>query len=92
MSASLVLGQANFTSNSAATSQNGFAAPFGIAFDTSGDLAVADSTNNRTLGFTPPFSNNQNASLVLGQPNFTSATPATSAMGQALPFAVTAAL
>jgi sugar lactone lactonase YvrE len=91
MSASLVLGQASFTTSTPATSQSGFSGPFGIGFDSSGNLGVADSGNNRTLGFTPPFSDNQNASLVLGQANFTTATAATTATGQSFPYAVSAA-
>lgn len=91
MSASLALGQASFTTNTAATTQSGLSGPFGIGFDSSGDLGVANVNNSRTLGFTPPFSNNQNASLVLGQPDFTTATAATTATGQRQPIAVTAA-
>jgi len=82
MSATLVLGQANFTSSTAATTQDGISAPFGLAFDTGGDLWVADTGNNRTLAFAPPFSTNQNATVVLGQANFTSSTAATTATGQ----------
>jgi len=91
MNASLALGQASFTTNTAATTQNGLSRPFGLTFDSSGNLGVADFANNRTLGFTPPFSTNQNASLVLGQPDFTTATATTTATGQTMPFAVTAA-
>jgi sugar lactone lactonase YvrE len=91
MSASLVLGQASFTTSTSATTQNGFSAPFGIGFDSSGNLFVPDSNNNRTLRFQPPFSNNQNADLVLGQANFTSATAATTATGQTSSQAVSAA-
>ena len=91
MSASLVLGQANFTTNTAATTQNGLRRPFGLGFDSSGDLGVADAENNRTLGFKQPFSNNQNANLVLGQPDFATSTAATTAAGQEFPFAVLAA-
>lgn len=91
MSANLVLGQANFTSSTSATTQNGFFNPFGIAFDSSGNLGVADFGNNRTLGFSPPFSTNQNAGLVLGQANFTSAAIAATAASQVSPTAVSAA-
>lgn len=90
MSASLVLGQADFTTSISATTQNGMAGPSGIAFDSSGNLYVADANNSRTLQFAPPFSNGQNASLVLGQANFTSGAEATTATGQARPFGVTA--
>lgn len=41
----------------------------GLAFDSSGNLWVADS-GNRVLEFAPPFSDNVNASIVLGQRNF----------------------
>lgn len=91
MSASMALGQASFATNTAATTQSGLSAPFGIAFDSSGNLDIADMGNNRTIGFTPPFSNNQNANFVLGQPTFTTATAATTATGQTSPFAVSAA-
>ncbi len=91
MSASLVLGQANFTTFTSATTQSGLSVPVGIAFDSSGNLWVPDNGNNRTLVFGPPFSDDQNASLVLGQANFTTATATTTATGQSSPFAVTAA-
>jgi sugar lactone lactonase YvrE len=91
MSASLVLGQASFTAGGSSDGQSGFSLPFGIAFDSSGNLYVADYENNRTLEFAPPFSNNQNASLVLGQANYTSYGVATTATGQSNPIAVTAA-
>lgn len=49
-------------------------APTGIAFDSSGDLWVADTLNNRVLEFKPThglsFTSGESASLVLGQPNF----------------------
>lgn len=91
MSASLVLGQAAFTSSNTATTQNGLFNPFGIGFDSNGNLGVADFGNNRTLGFSPPFSTNQNAGLVLGQANFTSAAGATTAAGEISPLTVSAA-
>jgi len=91
MSASLVLGQAGLTTGTAATTQSGLSGPFGITFDSSGNLWVADSGNSRTLEFTPPFSTNQNATVVLGQANFTSNAGTTSATGQKQPLAVFAA-
>jgi hypothetical protein len=71
MSASLVLGQADFTTSTRATTQSGLSGPEGITFDGGGNLWVADGGNGRTLEFTPPFSSGQNASLVLGVANFT---------------------
>jgi sugar lactone lactonase YvrE len=46
--------------------------PYGITFDGSGNLWVSDNRNLRVLEFTLPLSSGQAASLVLGQPNFTS--------------------
>jgi sugar lactone lactonase YvrE len=74
MAASTVLGQANFTLmgpnrgggllNPAA---NTFNTPNGLGFDSSGNLNVADSENNRILIFAPPFTNGMNATTALGQ-------------------------
>jgi NHL repeat len=96
MAASLVLGQADFTHNlvneglSAPTAAT-FNFPTQLAFDSSGRLIVADSGNNRTLVFTPPFTTGMNATLVLGQGSFTSATPATTVNGQNSPTGVSVA-
>ncbi len=70
MSATVVIGQANFTSASSGVSSTNLQAPVGIAFDSSGNLWVADTSNNRVLQFTPPFTINMAATLVLGQPDF----------------------
>jgi hypothetical protein len=80
MAASLVIGQASLTS-SLGCNQGG-AAPtasticyvYGMNFDSSGNLWVADTDNARVLEFKPPFSNGMAASLVLGQPGFTTFT------------------
>jgi NHL repeat len=82
-SASRVIGQSNFTSGAGGTSQNTLSAPFGVAFDPDGDLWVADSANLRALEFVPPFSNGMNASVVIGQANFTSANSVTTQNGLA---------
>ena len=81
MNASLVLGQANFTSNTAATTRSGMNMPVGLAFDGSGDLWVADLFNKRVLEFDPAFVTGMNAALVLGQADFISNTPAISQNG-----------
>ena len=76
-SASLVLGESNFTTNTnpcyATTLVNPscLSIPESLAFDSSGNLWVADSGNGRILEFTPPFKNYENASIVIGQANFT---------------------
>jgi sugar lactone lactonase YvrE len=89
MNASLVLGQTDFTSDiSGFATQSGISGPYGIAFDSNDNLLVTDGFNNRTMGFQPPFSNDQDANTVLGQPNFTTDTQATSATNQAGPNSV----
>jgi sugar lactone lactonase YvrE len=72
MAASLVLGQANFTTYSLTppSTSSTIWFPMSLAFDTSGRLFVADMMANRTLIFTPPFSNNMAATLVIGQQDF----------------------
>jgi len=73
MYASVVLGQPDFTTDSAQTlSARSLQFPIGGIFDSSGNLWVADSGNHRVLRFSPPFSNNMESSLVLGQADFTS--------------------
>jgi len=71
-SASIVLGQPNFVLRNVSTTQNGLNDPYNIAFDSHGDLWVADASNSRILEFAPPFSTDEAASIVLGVPNFTS--------------------
>jgi sugar lactone lactonase YvrE len=42
--------------------------PAGIAFDSTGNVWVADTGNNRVLEYSPPFSNGMAATMELGQP------------------------
>jgi len=83
--ASYVLGQANFTSCSNATTQSGMYKPNGVAYDPNHSLLfVTDQDNDRVLMFNAgpsQISNGMNASYVIGQANFTSATAATSQSG-----------
>ena len=83
MAASLVLGQLNFTANTSneggAVSAKSLNLPYAPTFDGSGNLWVADTQNNRVLGFTPPFATNMAASFVLGQSSFSAAAGAVSA-------------
>lgn len=72
MNASLVIGQSDFTSNSDGSTQDRTNLPSSITFDNTGNLWVTDSLNNRVLEFSKPFSNDESASLVVGQSNFTS--------------------
>ena len=87
MAASYVLGQATFASSGSATSQTGLSAPAGLAFDpVNNRLFVADEGNNRILEFdVSNLSNGMAASYVLGQPNFTSSSSATSQTGLTSP-------
>jgi hypothetical protein len=71
MAASVVFGQDTFTGNDPGTSATNLSNPVGLGVDSHGDLWVADSGNNRVLEYAPPFSSGMSASLVLGQPNFT---------------------
>jgi sugar lactone lactonase YvrE len=89
MSASVVLGQPDFVTAAINTTQNGFDRPFGVAFDSKDRLAVADLGNNRTMAFKPPYTTDQLAEGVLGQPDFVTAIPTTTATGQAAPISIT---
>jgi sugar lactone lactonase YvrE len=73
-SADRVLGQTDFTSNSAAATQSKFFNPMGVAADAE-NVWVADTGNNRVLLFTNfPTADGAKASLVLGQTNYTAST------------------
>jgi sugar lactone lactonase YvrE len=71
VAANLVLGQPDFVSSAAATTQTGMDEPVSLTFDSSGNLWVVDLSNSRVLKFSPPFSTGMGASLVIGQPAFT---------------------
>jgi sugar lactone lactonase YvrE len=75
IAASLVLGQPDFVTNPAtapAPTASNFASPQGIEVLRSGNVWVGDTNDSRTLQFVSPFTNGMNASLVLGQEDFTS--------------------
>jgi DNA-binding beta-propeller fold protein YncE len=78
--ASLVLGQATFTSGATGTTASTMNAPRGVAVDpVSGKVFVVESGNNRVLRFASlgSLSNGAAAEGVLGQANFTANTAAT---------------
>ncbi|MGB6784625.1 MAG: hypothetical protein WBE60_01970 [Nitrosotalea sp.] len=87
-SATLVVGQENFTTNLPGVTDDSMNTPYGIIFDRSGNLWVTDGNNARVLGYTPPFSNGMSASLVLGQTNFAEMVSGTSANLLAEPYDV----
>ena len=72
MSASLVIGAANFTSMGCIAARNRLNSPRAAAFDAEGRLWVSDAGGHRVLMFNPPFSNGMDADLVIGQADFTS--------------------
>jgi sugar lactone lactonase YvrE len=81
--AEAVFGQVNFSGISSGSTATKLNSPVGVHIDTSGRLWVADAGNNRVLMFegaaTLPGLG-ATADLVLGQPNFTTVTPGTSAI------------
>jgi len=81
MGASVVIGHAGFTTSTALTNPSTLSQPAFIACDSQGDIWIADGGNNRVLEFKPPFTNGMNASLVIGQPNFSVSRAATTANG-----------
>ena len=50
--ASIVIGQTSFTASGAHETRTGLDLPFGVAFDSRGNLWVVDFANNRVLEFT----------------------------------------
>ncbi|HYF02644.1 MAG TPA: NHL repeat-containing protein, partial [Patescibacteria group bacterium] len=86
--ADVVLGQASFTANSSAVAQNRMNLPRAVAVDSSGNLWVADQSNNRVLRFDNAASKSSgaNADGVLGQSNFTTNTATTTQSSLGSPF------
>ncbi|MDA4113056.1 MAG: hypothetical protein OK474_03325 [Thaumarchaeota archaeon] len=68
---SLAIGQSSLTSVQLATPTN-LNLPTGEAFDSSGDLWVADTNNNRILEYTAPFTVGEAATVAIGQASLTS--------------------
>src|SRR5512140_2587644 len=67
--ASLVLGQTDLVSSNSATSVAGLSYPIKAVSDASGNLWVADCSNNRVVEYKTPFSNGMTATTVLGEPD-----------------------
>jgi sugar lactone lactonase YvrE len=83
--ASLVLGQTGFGLNPTGNSATGMDFPAGIAFDSTGNLWVADLYNSRVTEFTTPFTTDEAASIVIGQAGFGTSGAATTATGLSEP-------
>jgi len=90
MSASLVIGQADFTSSASATTGSGLSDPYDVSVDSKGNLYVTDYNNSRTLMFSAPFSSGMSATSVLGEPDMNTSTGGTSATSLYYPNGATA--
>ncbi len=75
--ATAVLGQPDFNSNTPGTTATTLRDPYGLAFDASGRLWVADASNARVLRFDNAASKPDGAAAdgVLGQADFVTSTP-----------------
>ena len=80
ISADLVYGEPNFSSVACALGANGVCHPDRVALGRSGQLLISDGDSNRVLVIDNPLSNTT-ANAVIGQPDFNSKGPATSATG-----------
>jgi DNA-binding beta-propeller fold protein YncE len=87
MNASNVLGQANFTASTQATTQTGLKNPKATVYDAANNrLFVADTVNNRVLVYAgSTITNGQAAINVLGQVNFTQANSPTTQSSMSQP-------
>ena len=72
MPADMVIGQRDLTTSICGNDAQTLCHPRDLGFDAFGDLWVVDSDNNRVLVFMAPVSNSKAASLVIGQPDFSS--------------------
>jgi sugar lactone lactonase YvrE len=73
--ANIALGQPSTSSGGSCNQGTGPAAntlcyPAGFALDASGNMFVSDSNNSRVVKYPAPLTSNENASVVLGQPDF----------------------
>ncbi|MFL6439903.1 MAG: NHL repeat-containing protein [Terriglobales bacterium] len=71
-SPAVVIGQPDLISTSPGRSAAQMRNPYDAILDAAGNLWAADTFNDRILEFVPPFRNGMSASLVLGEPDFTS--------------------
>lgn len=84
-SASVVLGQADFTGTLPGTAASGLSVPVNVVSDSNGNLWVSDVENNRVLRYSSPFANGMTADLLLGQPSFATNVRSTGQSGFSLP-------
>ncbi len=87
--AQIVVGQPNFVTLTSGTTAAKMSQPAGVWTDGT-RLVVADTANNRVLIWTSfPTASGQDADLVIGQPDFVTATPGAGALKMASPRSVT---
>lgn len=79
MAATLVMGEPDLTTKSCGLSATQNGGLSGVAVDPSGNLWSVDASHSRVLMFPTPFTNGEAATVVIGQPNFTSTGGGTSA-------------
>jgi sugar lactone lactonase YvrE len=72
MPANMVIGQRDLTTSICGNDAQTLCHPRDLGLDAFGNLWVVDSDNNRVLVFLAPLSSSETASLVIGQPDFTS--------------------
>ena len=72
--ADLVIGQSDFVSAGSGSGAAQLYQPIYVELDRHGNLWVSDTNNNRVLEYVPPFTNGMAATLVIGQPGFSSTT------------------
>jgi len=87
MAAALVIGEPSFVATDclrgATATPSSLFTPTGAAFDSSGNLWIADFGDSRILEFVPPFSNGMAASLVMGQTSLTGSAGCNQGLGTA---------
>ena len=81
MAASTVIGEPDMNTAVFGTSATQIGGFWGVTFDKTGNLWASDPFNNRVLEYKPPFSNGMAASIVIGQPDFTSSNTGGDAAG-----------
>ncbi len=77
--ADMVIGQSSFTAQITDPTQRTMRTPYGLSVTSDGGLLVSDYALNRVLYFDGPesgFTSGMNATLVFGQPDFQTITPA----------------
>lgn len=86
-----VIGQPDFVTRTASTTQNSLSGPTSLFYDASTtQLFVSDTGNNRVLIFNvSTLTNNMNASFVLGQPDFITSLAGTSQNKYSIPHDIT---